>query len=99
MARYVLTDAAKADIREIVAYLRPRSPAAARTVQRELRAAMRRLADFPHMGHLREDVSDEPLRFWSVFSYLIAYRPEQKPLQVVRVVHGARNLTRFFGRP
>ena len=98
MARYVLTELAKRDVRDIVAYIRRRSPQAAKQVRAELREAMRLLAEFPHIGHLREDVTDEPLRFWSVYSYLIVYRPEEKPLQVVRVVHGARDLPRFFGR-
>ena len=59
---------------------------------------MRRLAEFPHIGHTREDVTDKPLRFWSVYSYPIVYWPEKKPLEVVRVVHGAQDLRRFFNR-
>jgi len=72
MSRYILTEPAAGDLREIVAYLSERSPVAARRVRGELRAAMQRLARFPHIGHLREDLTDEPLRFWSVYSYLIA---------------------------
>ena len=34
---------------------------------------MRRLAQTPLMGHLREDLTDEPVRFWSVYSYVIVY--------------------------
>jgi plasmid stabilization system protein ParE len=96
MARYVLTDLAKDDIREIIAYIRQRSPQSAKKVRAELRSAMRNLADFPHIGHLRPDLADEPLRFWSVYSYLIAYLPDTKPLQIIRVLHGARNLEDFF---
>jgi plasmid stabilization system protein ParE len=57
---------------------------------------MRRLAAFPRIGHIREDVADESLRFWSVYSYLIAYRPERKPIEIVRVLHGARDIGKFF---
>jgi antitoxin ParD1/3/4/toxin ParE1/3/4 len=96
MARYVLTKPAANDIRAIVNYVRQRSPQSAKVVRTQLRAAMAKLAAFPHMGHLREDVADEPLRFWSVFSYLIVYRPETRPLQIVRVVHGARDLESLF---
>lgn len=92
MGRYVLTDRAKADVREIIAYVRRRSPKAAKQVQADLREAMRRLADFPRSGHLREDLTDEPVRFWCVYSYLIVYRPDTKPLEVIRVIHGARDV-------
>ena len=98
MGRYVLSAPAKADIREIVAYIRQRSPDAAKRVRRELQEEMRRLADFPTMGHLRQDVTDEPLRFWSLYSYLIVYVPDSKPLQVVRVLHGGRDLERQLSR-
>jgi plasmid stabilization system protein ParE len=96
MARYVLTDSAKADVRAIVVFLRERNPRIAKRVKQEFRAAMRRLAQFPGMGHLREDVTHEPVRFWSVYSYLIVYRPDTKPLEVIRVLHGARELSRLF---
>lgn len=96
MARYVLTDLAKQDVREIISYIRKRSPQSAKKVQAELRDAMRLLAEFPLIGHYRDDIAPEPLRFWSVYSYLIAYRPDAKPLQVIRVVHGARDLDRLF---
>jgi plasmid stabilization system protein ParE len=96
MARYILTTPAANDLREIVQYIRQRSPQGAKLVRSELRAAMQRLASFPRMGHLREDVTDEPYRFWSVYSYLIVYLPETKPLEIVRVMHGARDLGKFF---
>lgn len=92
MGQFVLSDPAKADVRDIVAYIQKRSPDAAKRVRRELRGEMRRLADFPKMGHLRQDLADEPLRFWSVYSYLIVYRPDATPLEIVRVLHGARDV-------
>jgi toxin ParE1/3/4 len=98
MARYVLTDRAKHDVQQIVSYIRKRSPTAPRRVRTELRDAMRLLAEFPGIGHLREDLSDEPLRFWSVYSYLIIYRPDPKPLEVVRVLHGARDVGSILAR-
>jgi len=55
-------------------------------VRAKLRAAMGLVASFPGVGPSRKDLTDEPLRFWSVYSYLIVYRPETKPLQVIRDV-------------
>ena len=93
MGRFAVTPAAKADLLEIAKYIRERgSLDAAKRVGGELRRAMRNLADMPGMGHARNDLADESLRFWSVYSYLILFRPDTRPLQVIRVLHGARDV-------
>ena len=92
MARYYLSGPARDDILEILSYLRERSPRGARNVRREMREAMKLIADMPGIGHRRDDLGSEALRCWAVRSYLIIYRPEPKPLAVVRVLHGARNI-------
>lgn len=99
MGRYLLTPSAKNDIRDIVQYIRDNNPRAAAKVNQEFRAAMRRLADFPEMGHFRQELADQSLRVWLVYSYLIIYRPSRKPLEVLRVVHGARDLLRLVVEP
>jgi antitoxin ParD1/3/4/toxin ParE1/3/4 len=43
-----------------------------------------------------DDLDDETLRVWPVHSYLIVYRPEQKPIEIVRVVSGFRDLFTLF---
>jgi plasmid stabilization system protein ParE len=96
MSRFVLTPAARADLTEIFDYIAQDSPDAAHRVLEELRAAMKKLARMPDMGHFRRDLASEPLRFWPVYSYLIIYRPEARPIQVVRVLHGARDVRRIL---
>ena len=47
----------------------------------------------PTIGHLREDLADdETLRFWPIRHYLIIYRPDSQPLEIVRVLSGRRDL-------
>jgi plasmid stabilization system protein ParE len=80
-----------------VDYIRSDNPTAATKMRRELQSAMQRLANFPEIGHFRTDLADESMRVWLVYSYLI-YRPLQKPIEILRVIHGARDLRRFvFG--
>jgi hypothetical protein len=45
-------------------------------------ATFTRLAEAPAMGHCREDLADTRHRFWTVYSYGIAYRDQTKPLQM-----------------
>ncbi len=49
------------------------------------------LAKFPEMGHERPALTSQPLRFWPVGAYLIAYAPDEHPLLIVAVLHGRRN--------
>ena len=95
MRRFALTSAALEALRGIRDYIRRDSPAAAQRVIRELRAEMALLGTHPLIGHTRDDLSENSLRAWPVYSYLILYRPDTRPLQIVRVVHGARDLRRL----
>ena len=95
MKRYVLSPAATADVEQIEAFLDEHAPHATDEVLLRIRDAMRRIASTPGIGHLREDVADEPLRFVAVWSYLIVYRLTS-PVEIVRVVHGARNVARML---
>jgi len=55
------------------------------------------VAKNPGIGHYRTDLADEPLRFWRIRNYLIIYRSEAKPIQIVRVLHGARDVQAILG--
>jgi toxin ParE1/3/4 len=64
----------------------------ARYVQHEIRLALRFLAATPGAGHKREDLTDESVRFWTVFSYMIVYDPAARPLGVARVLHASQDI-------
>ena len=51
----------------------------------------------PGIGHLRVDLADRRHRFFLVYSYLIVYRSQTKPLQVIRVLHAARDVQEILG--
>jgi toxin ParE1/3/4 len=55
-----------------------------------------KLGEMPGIGHYREDLLDQRHKFWSIWSYLIVYRWKAKPIQVIAIVHGARDLDAFF---
>ena len=80
------------DLAEIWLYVRKEgSQKAADRVESVIRTKFVFLAGYPHGGHRRQDVTDADVRFFSVYSYLIVYRPETKPLQVVAILHGYRD--------
>jgi toxin ParE1/3/4 len=94
MSRYVLTPEAAADLREIRDYvLEQGSPRAARYVVGAIISACRSVALTPGQGHRRPDLtSRNELRFRSVFSYLIVYRLGKKPVHVIAILHGKRDV-------
>jgi len=94
--RFVLTPEARADLIEIWDYIAEDSTDAADQAIARLDNAFRRLAQTPGMGHYREDLADSRHRFWTVYSYVIAYRWEATPIQIIAVVHGARRLEAFL---
>jgi plasmid stabilization system protein ParE len=94
--RFVLTPEARADLIEIWNYIAEDGIDTADQVIARLRDGFTRLAETPAMGHRREDLADSRHRFWTVHSYVIAYRWETTPLQIIAVVHGARQLDAFF---
>jgi plasmid stabilization system protein ParE len=54
------------------------------------------LAHFPGIGHYREELLGRKYRFWNFYSYVIVYVWEARPIQVISVVHGARDLAVFL---
>jgi len=61
-----------------------------------LEDAFGQLASRPGIGHVRQDLTERPLKFWSVYSYLVVYDPGGEPLTIVAVLHGARNVAEIL---
>jgi len=94
---FVLTPDAADDLVAIWQYLADNDcGAAADRVIERLYTEFRKLGEMPGMGHYRDDLLDRRHRFWNVWSYVIAYRWEKKPTQIIAIVHGARDLDAFY---
>jgi len=59
----------------------------------EIERKFQLLAHFPKIGRLREDIR-KGLRTYPCNAYLILYRETAGNVEIVRVVHGARDLRR-----
>jgi plasmid stabilization system protein ParE len=91
--RYLLTPEAERDLDDIKRYLvRQGGARVARYVLREIREALRFLASMPEAGHRREDLTDASVKFWTVFSYLVVYDSAKRPIEILNVIHGARDV-------
>jgi plasmid stabilization system protein ParE len=96
MKGFKLSPEAASDIREIWTYIAADNLKAARRVRLQILEACQRLAANPRIGHLREDLTDKALLFWPVGSYLIIYNAVLRPIEIVRVLHGKRDVPRVL---
>jgi toxin ParE1/3/4 len=95
--RYVLAPEAALDLVQIWRYIKKQSSVEiADRVESVIRDKIVFLARTPRGGHWRKNLTDEAVKFFPVYSYLIVYRPETKPLQVVSILHGHRDVDRIL---
>lgn len=74
MSDYVLSRKARHEIREILDFIAQDDLDAADRWNTKLVEAFRLLARNPRLGHVRTDLTDLPVLFWSVEKYLIIYK-------------------------
>jgi antitoxin ParD1/3/4/toxin ParE1/3/4 len=95
--RYILAPQAARDLVQIWRYIKKESSKeTADRVESVIRTKFVYLADFPKGGHWRRDLTAAEVRFLAVYSYLIVYRPETKPLQIVAILHAHRDVAKIL---
>jgi toxin ParE1/3/4 len=95
LARFTRTARAEEDLIDIWRHVAAENPGAADRLLDRIDSVCERLAEFPRMGQARPDLA-ESLRYFVAGSYLVIYRETPDAVDIVRVVHGARNLPRLF---
>jgi len=88
----VWSHAATADLESIVEYIFRDSEFYAATVARELVAAARSLTTFSERGRMVPEYENPAIRGIVVRRYRLIYRVGSDRVEVVRIIHGARQL-------
>ena len=89
------------DIEETMTHLKEKAglDAGARFYDK-VRASVARLADYPEIGPMRQDLEPAGIRSWHVArpfeNWLIFYRISGDYLEILRIKHGAMNLPALF---
>ena len=92
MSGYVLTPSAERDLHAIHEYVAAESASAAEQLEADIRGAIERLAEFPHTGRVRAGLLASDVRFWVVRTFLVLYRADETPIEILRIVSGYRDL-------
>jgi toxin ParE1/3/4 len=101
---YVLTPSADRDADGHFLYIAKGSREAAARFFQSLEASLQKLATMPELGEQqrfeRKELAD--LRVWQVQgfeNYLIFYRPVEHGIEVIRILHAARDIAAIFDDP
>ena len=86
---------AEDDLIEIWLYIAEDNQSAATRILQSIHEKCQLLAKNSKLGPARPDIAPG-LRYFVVGSYLILYRETSCGIEVVRVLHGARNLNALF---
>src|SRR4051812_45529477 len=87
--------AAEEDLREIWAYVAESNPEAANRLVKDITRRFAVLRDHPHMGQ-EQDRLMVNLRSFLVKNYFIFYQPFEGGIEILRVLHGSRDIGSIF---
>ncbi len=92
MAGVVVTDAARRDLCELIDFIALDDDFAAERVYSEISDALEVIAERPEIGHRHVDIDQPGVRVWNVKSWLIVDRADRRPVVIVRVLRGSRDI-------
>jgi toxin ParE1/3/4 len=95
MVRLLKRPEAENDLADIWWHIAQDKPQEADRLLDRIQETLLMLTKFPHMGISREGLKPN-LHSFSVGNYLIFYFPLEDGIEVVRVLHGARELDAIF---
>lgn len=94
-ATVIFSPAAESDLDDIWYHIALDNPSAADRTIDKLRQRLEQLTAFPESGRARPDIAPNA-RSLTVGNHIALYRLSDRGLEIVRVVHGARDLTDLF---
>lgn len=95
MATVLRSPQAEIDLEAILEELQQNNPAAAERYANEFSDKTKLLAQFPELGRLRPEILSH-LRSTLVQPYVIFYRIVGDEIQILRILHGRRDLRRIM---
>jgi toxin ParE1/3/4 len=95
MPRVDKTSQSEQDEFDIALYIARDNPAAAKRLLQRFDRKLERLAEFPGLGRSRDDLMPG-LRSYPIKKYLLLYRAVDDGIELLRVLHGMRDLKKHF---
>lgn len=99
MIPYLLSKDAREDLNEIWDWIAADNEQAADKLAQEILAACEHVGNHPALGRERPEWVRIPFRFFLVRrNYWIVYNPDRGPVEILRILHAARDIPNVFRR-
>jgi toxin ParE1/3/4 len=95
MSRLLISPKAATDLEEIADYIALDSPRAAAGLVERFEHVVKLLSEHPGIGTKREDIAKD-FRGFALGNYLVLYREIGNGIEIIRFIHGARQLKDLF---
>lgn len=95
MKQCIFSPRARKDFSEILDFIGKTSPDSALDFVTRLQLMCERLAEMPELGRKRDDLLPG-MRAFPIERYTILYRIRKSGVEIVRVLHGARDIEGIF---
>ena len=82
---------AKNDLKQIHDYIAKDSKYYAQNVVQEIVAKTETLTDFPEIGRVVPEISDQNIRELIVYSYRLIYEISNTGIEILAIIHGRRD--------
>lgn len=96
MVKVIHSQKAREDLLAIWSYIAEDNPNAADMLFDIIDEKCNLLKDNPKIGQARPDISTK-MRYFPVKNYLILYQEQLYGIEIIRVLHGSRDLSVIFG--
>ena len=97
MVKLIWTEEADIWIRDIFEYIHTENPDVAEKIVNDIYARTQDLIQYPKLGHIYENITDEEIRILLYGHYRIAYRiVSDDQIDVLGVFHGRVNIDRYL---
>jgi toxin ParE1/3/4 len=93
MASFRIAQEASRDLDEIWAFISADNRVAGDSILEKFKGQFEMLAANPRIGHVRRNVTRKPVLFWPMGRYEIIYQPKARPIIIVAVLHGSRDIS------
>src|SRR5260370_41379391 len=93
---YELSAEAQDDVFEIWSRIALDSVDLANRIESEFHGLFASLGRMPHQGHRRSDLTKRPVLFFSLYSFIVVYQPDVKPIRIMAVLRGKRGAKRVL---
>jgi antitoxin ParD1/3/4/toxin ParE1/3/4 len=93
---YDVSAEAQKDLFEIWQRIAADSVDLAERIDDELHALFASLGEMPRQGHTRSDLTKRPVLFFPLYSFMVVYQPDTRPIRIMAVLRGSRDINRIL---